>query len=906
VRNNRLVTLDENVGDLKRLEELIVAGNYLTTLPATLSKLGSLKILDFSKNDVEILPDTLGKLQGLQLLDYAGNKVEVIPMVMTAMESLSTFKASRNLISSLGPTNADFTDQSACALSHLHTITHLDLSENKLVALPQPLRALTALKTLDLRDNMFVDLSPAHAIFNLWENLSSLNLSGNRLHTLPANMRTCKHLESVDLSFNWFEKMPLGLCTLRNLKKLDVRKNFLLRLPADICMLTSLEELDASENGLKHVAPELRMLTNMVTLNLSKNALEYLPPSFGMAEEVLGKLSNLRLLDVSNNLLPIIPLDIIKCSSLTDLHIYGNILKHPALHRAQIPCFGSLSVYIEEVSEIVYLNKMNQVARLFGNPMCTVGLEDGKSGTEQQLQVTTCKAATNNPFFQQSFPFVIRDCYQTVACKLNTKPLDAHRMVDQSAPMTPLRGLQVRLPVLVSVLYQQPMLNFFSFESLVKAVDGCCVQVFQENEDVVCMGDKADTLFILVAGRASVSQTEQDGRETKLREMHPGETVGEFSLLCGDPFPVSVTAVEDVVIVKVPLGAMSPVFRNEPNKSADCVLYHKAIEYHKYDAEREEEQKDIVWGSKEWNKLRSIENESLLKRVEQLCHVHVFQHDQTNSARTRVQTISEKMNDDGNSVYAYAKDASYVNLNVTVDFVPHQEVSTRIEESDQDHQDDNADPGVAKDVSKKEDTERHDQDSSSELSTKGGEKKRDQPEKNAKAGDGEASGGSVKLPPNPRMKMRMQFFCNDRVEPFRFVDLSSDDGVTCAPGSVCMLQNAMLAQVEHYSRFALSSYVSGGRFCLLTKMSTTGSPCAKSQMPRSRTNTPLQCSEAAPLPSPISLCSRLPRVCDFAFRRIHVTYVAATCGCVGCLHVYRNEKQNGCSLTISQQVSCST
>jgi hypothetical protein len=257
-------------------------------------------------------------------------------------------------------------------------------------------------------------------------------------------------------------------------------------------------------------------------------------------------------------------------------------------------------------------------------------------------------------------------------------------------------------------------------------------------------------------------------------------------------------------------------------------------------------------------------------------------------------------------VYAYAKDASYVNLNVTVDFVPHQEVSTRKEESAQDHQDDNAEPGVEV-VSTKEDTGRQDQDdtSRSELSTKEDEKKRDQLEKNAKSGDGEASGGSFKLPPNPRMKMRMQFFCNNRVEPFRFVDLSSD-GVTCARGSVCILQNAMSAQVEHYSGFTLSPHVSG-TFRLLTKRSTTGLHCAKLQMPRSQTNTPLQCSEAALLPSPISLCSRLPRVCDFTFRRIHIIYVAATWGCIGYLHVYTNpQKCAGCSLTISQQVSCST
>jgi len=803
VCNNRIVTLDEKVGGLKRLEELIVSGNYLTTLPATLSNLGALKILDFSKNEVEILPDAIGKLQGLQSLDYAQNKVETLPMFLTGMESLSTFRGSRNQISSLGPTNADFTDKSACALSHIPSITCLDLGDNKLDAIPQPLRALTALKTLNLSDNLFVDLSPANAIFNSWEGLSSLNLRGNRLRTLPTEMRACKLLETVDLSFNWFEEMPVGVCTLPLLKKLDVRKNFLSRLPADICMLTNLEELDASENGLKHVAPELRMLTNMVTLNLSKNALEYLPPALGMTEEVLGKLCKLRVLDISNNILPMIPLDVAKCSNLTDLHVYGNGLKHPALIRAQVPCFGSLSVRIEEVSDIIYLNKRNQTARKYGNPMCTVGLEGGKSGTVQQLQTTTCKVETNNPFFQQSFPFVIRDCYQTMACKLNTKPLDAQRLVDQSAPMTPLRGLQVRIPVLSSVLYQQPAFNFFSFESLAKAVDGCCVLIFRANEDIVCMGDKADALIILVAGQASVSQTEPDGRETILRELLPGQIVGELSLLCGDPFSVTVSAVEDAIVVKVPLSAMSPVFRNQPNKSVECLLYHEAIEYHKHDAERAEEQKDVVWGSKEWNKLRAKENESLYKRVEQMCHAHIFSHDQTNSVKSRIQTIADKMNDNGESVYVYAKDESYVDLNVALDFAPYDEVSHKKGDQAQDPQDAivrtdaSEDTSMKEDIGKQgreegtgeaedhkeapsaEDAKRHDPNNDTnepptEEATGDAEAKvgsnvnetRQAPENSAAPGPAQGP-SNFKLPPNPSLKMRLQFFCNDRVEPFR-------------------------------------------------------------------------------------------------------------------------------------------
>lgn len=292
-------------------------------------------------------------------------------MCLTGLESLSTWKAAQNGLSSIGP-NANFADKSACAMSHLYTITSLDLSGNVLCEIPQPMRALTAIKELVLKGNRFVDLSPLQDTIKFWESLTRLDASGNRLHTMPTFMGSLKVLEIIDLSFNMFDKMPSGVCTIPNLKRLDLHKNFLRSIEAEIGMLTNLEELDVSENNLHLIAAEIRALTNIVSLNLSKNELEYLPPTIGMALEIFGELCNMKTLDVSNNRLIFLPLDISKCSSLTDLHVYGNMLNHPAMLRAQTSCFGSLTLCMEEVAGITYFNHMNQKARKFGNPMCTI------------------------------------------------------------------------------------------------------------------------------------------------------------------------------------------------------------------------------------------------------------------------------------------------------------------------------------------------------------------------------------------------------------------------------------------------------------------------------------------------------------------------------------------------------
>lgn len=206
--------------------------------------------------------------------------------------------------------------------------------------------------------------------------------------------------------------LPAGVCMCPALKKLHLRKNFVMKIPAEFGILTSLEDFDISENNLQHVSPEIRNLTGILTLNLAKNELEYLPPLIGMTDSVFGNLGKMQTLDLSNNRLVFLPLDLRMCSSLTDLHVYGNFFKHPAMVRAQIPCFGSLKVTVEQVSNIVYLNKSNQPARNAGNPICSVGLEGGKSATAEQTQETTCKNETDNPRYNQTFPLIVRDCYK--------------------------------------------------------------------------------------------------------------------------------------------------------------------------------------------------------------------------------------------------------------------------------------------------------------------------------------------------------------------------------------------------------------------------------------------------------------------------------------------------------------
>src|SRR5574343_1458237 len=61
---------------------------------------------------------------------------------------------------------------------------------------------------------------------------------------------------------------------------------------------------------------------------------------------------------------------------------------------------------------------------------------------------------------------------------------------------------------------------------------------------VVRAGESTDSLYVLLAGRAKVTNTDEEGREIILAWLGPGEFFGEMGLIDGSPRSANVVAVE--------------------------------------------------------------------------------------------------------------------------------------------------------------------------------------------------------------------------------------------------------------------------------------------------------------------------------------------------------------------------
>ena len=79
---------------------------------------------------------------------------------------------------------------------------------------------------------------------------AELNLSNNRISALPSEITNCSQLEKLDIASNSFVQLPSCLTELPQLKSLNASKNFVAEVEIEAVLASSLEILNLEENPL--------------------------------------------------------------------------------------------------------------------------------------------------------------------------------------------------------------------------------------------------------------------------------------------------------------------------------------------------------------------------------------------------------------------------------------------------------------------------------------------------------------------------------------------------------------------------------------------------------------------------------------------------------------------------------
>ena len=194
--------------------------------------------------------------------------------------------------------------------------TSLDLHGLGLTTLPPFSSALKGLLHLNISCNRITSLPD-----DVWllDQLVTFDIGSNRISVLADSIGTMTRLETLDASENRLSELPGALVTCGELRELHLFGNELVD-TEPISRLTKLEVLDLSGNRLRRVPP-LTGLVKLRELDLSNNLIETLPDG-------LEALRELRILNVSRNKLASIG-QIAELPQLQELHVDGDRLEIP-------------------------------------------------------------------------------------------------------------------------------------------------------------------------------------------------------------------------------------------------------------------------------------------------------------------------------------------------------------------------------------------------------------------------------------------------------------------------------------------------------------------------------------------------------------------------------------------------
>ncbi|MEG4627501.1 COR domain-containing protein [Microcoleus sp. w1-18aA5] len=212
-----------------------------------------------------------------------------------------------------------------------------ELITNQLSALPEELRSLENLRSIDLSGNPFrkmpelllemkklenLDLTSISltkipdAIVQL-SNLTGLVLHNNQITQIPDTIGLLSNLAQLDLSNNQITFIPEALCQLSNLTQLVLHNNQITFIPEALCQLSNLTQLVLNDNQITFIPKAIGQLSNLTRLSLAINQITVIP-------EAIGQLSNLTQLSLGINQITVIPEAIGQLSNLTRLSLYNN------------------------------------------------------------------------------------------------------------------------------------------------------------------------------------------------------------------------------------------------------------------------------------------------------------------------------------------------------------------------------------------------------------------------------------------------------------------------------------------------------------------------------------------------------------------------------------------------------
>ena len=86
-------------------------------------------------------------------------------------------------------------------------------------------------------------------------------------------------------------------------------------------------------------------------------------------------------------------------------------------------------------------------------------------------------------------------------------------------------------------------------------------------------GDPESYMGVVIKGKLMVMKEDSDGNLQKISEIGPGKTVGEMSLIDGEPRSASIHVQEEAFVMVLYLGRFNEILLNQPRLGVKLLMY---------------------------------------------------------------------------------------------------------------------------------------------------------------------------------------------------------------------------------------------------------------------------------------------------------------------------------------------
>ena len=318
---------------------------YLKQLEA--SHPDSVTMLNFDWTDLDTCPD-FSKYNKVWLVNYSGIEKETIDKSLFSSDSLKHVTLNKcsfrnidfpedNHIERLSLTNCELTRIPSCIRRCKH-LKEINLEGNHIRHIPRWIMELDSLEEICLNFNQLKlskrdirRMSKLKSILLAGNNLerlpknvgllhcNNLNLSKNKLHSLPASFAQLTQIKNLIFYENKFEDIPEVLADFKNLKHLDFYKNNIKEIPDFVGDMDNLQQLFLSFNQIQEIPDTLRNLKRLKYFYIHHNELHFLP-------EWITEMDSIERFGIGYNHLLELP-DLSKMQSLKDFDCEHNLLE---------------------------------------------------------------------------------------------------------------------------------------------------------------------------------------------------------------------------------------------------------------------------------------------------------------------------------------------------------------------------------------------------------------------------------------------------------------------------------------------------------------------------------------------------------------------------------------------------